>query len=176
VETARQRPDLFAMEVALSRTWAERGRRVAPRAGRAMRTYVERRVDVANCWSALLVADHGFDGLADPLFLEGGRLLPRDLFLEAAAAPNRGRAAALLDELVRQSPIAAATSHDSGAEDRLRRALWREQHEMARLDPTGPAAIIAFWLRLRGEVETLQRMIWALAAGAPPALRVPAAI
>ncbi|HEX9563079.1 MAG TPA: V-type ATPase subunit [Gemmatimonadaceae bacterium] len=167
VETSRQHPELFILEHVLAHTWVDRARRAAARAGRAMRVYVERQIDLANCWSALLVAEHGFDGSVDDLFLDGGRLLPRDVFRLATQSRSRTGARALLDELVRQSPLAAATSRDPGAEERLRRALWREQRDIARLDPTGPAVIIEYWLRLRGEVEAVQRLIWGIAAAAP---------
>lgn len=166
-----RQPPLLALEHAVVATWADLARRAAARAGRAMRGYVARRIDAANCFSALLVAEHGGEGPPDALFLEGGDLLPLAAFRLAAGSRSRAAAADFLDELVRRTPIAAATARERGAEERLARALAREQHDLARLDPAGPAAIIEFWLRLRGEVVALQRLTWALAAGAPEAHR-----
>lgn len=167
----QQQPDLFALELDLARAWAERSRQAARGAGPALRRYVARVVDLGNCWTALLVAGQASDVPADRLFLPGGELVRQDAFHRAAGAAGRAAAAAVLEPLVRQSPLAAVTGPPAGAEERVRRALCTEQRAIARHDPTGPAAIIEFWLRLRGEVQQVQRLIWAIAAGAPLALR-----
>jgi vacuolar-type H+-ATPase subunit C/Vma6 len=173
-ETSRQQPDLFALEHGLIRTWADRATR-ARRQDRAMATYVGRAVDVANCWSALLVAAPERD--ADPavLFLEGGRLVTRDEFQRAATTRDRSAAAAILDPIVRRSPVAAVTSLDGGTEERVRRGLEQEQRDLARREPLGLAPVIRYWLQLRGEREVVQRIIWAVAVGAPAGRRFQAA-
>jgi vacuolar-type H+-ATPase subunit C/Vma6 len=170
-ETSRQKPDLFQIEHALVSTWATRARRAARRGDRAMRTFVERQLDLANLWTALLVAEHGFDGPPGSLFLEGGALIKRDALEQAAAAKSRSRAGDILDRLVRQSPLAAATGRDDNVEERVRRALTREQRAIARQQPLGTAAIIEFWLRLRGEAAAIRRIIWSIAAGVPATAR-----
>lgn len=63
----------------------------------------------------------------------------------------------------------------SGAPDleaALRDRLAREQERIARTDPLGPAPIVAFWLRLRGELVAVQRLIWSVASGAPATARL----
>ena len=170
-ETSRQNPDLFQIEHALVSTWATRARRAARRGDRAMRTFVERQLDLANLWTALLVAEHGFDGPAGSLFLDGGSLIKRDALEQAAAAKSRARAAAILDKRVRQSPLAAATGRDENVEERVRRALTREQRTIARQQPLGTAPIIEFWLGLRIEAAAIRRIIWSIAAGVPGAVR-----
>jgi len=170
-EGLRPQPDLLALELALARTWHARSRAVVRRAGRALRVYVERRVDVANAWTALLGAGHGDD---DPMarFIEGGRHIQRDAFLQAAQAPSAEAARDVLEPLVRHTPLAAVTSPAPDREAHLRDGLAREQERMARTDPVGPASIVAFWLRLRSETSATQRIIWAVAAGAPSTLRL----
>lgn len=170
-EASRQNPDLFQIEHALVSTWATRARRAGRRGDRAMRTFVERQIDLANLWTALLIAEHGFDGPPGSLFIEGGSLIKRGTLEQAAAAKGRSRAVDILDRLVRQSPLAAATGREENVEDRIRRALTREQRTIARQQPLGTAAIIEFWLRLRGEAAAIRRIIWSIAAGVPAAAR-----
>jgi vacuolar-type H+-ATPase subunit C/Vma6 len=136
-----------------------------------MRTFVERQLDLANIWTALLVAEHGFDGPAGSLFLEGGSLIRRSILEQAAATKSRSRAADVFGKLVRQSPLAAATGREGGAEERVRGALAREQRSIALQQPLGTGPIIEFWLRLRGEAAAIRRVIWSIAAGLPHDLR-----
>ncbi|HSA54909.1 MAG TPA: V-type ATPase subunit [Gemmatimonadaceae bacterium] len=170
-ETRLQQPDLFRLETILTRTWAERARRVAPRCGRAMRVFVARVVDVENAWTALLLAGH--EGAASPatLWVEGGTLLPRDAFVLATGSRSRREAATILTGLLGRSPLAPAITPEPGAEGRALRAWTREQRDIARLDPLGPAPIIALLLRSRGELLTLRRIIWGIALGAPAGRR-----
>jgi vacuolar-type H+-ATPase subunit C/Vma6 len=170
-EATRQQPDLFRMEHAILETWARRASRYARRAGTAIRTYVQRNIDLANIWTILLVTEHGFDGARPDLYLEGGKLITRSAFTRIIAETSRAGASRQLDELVRRTPLAAATSTAPALEERLRAALAREQRELARRDPLGAAPVIRFWLRLRGERATVQRLIWATTAGAPESWR-----
>ena len=170
-ETSRQNPDLFQIEHSLVSTWATRARRAARRGDRAMRAFVKRQLDLANLWTALLVAEHGFDGPAGSLFIEGGALIRRGDLEQAAAAKSRSRAVEILDKLVRQSPLAAATGVGDNVEERVRHALIREQRAIARQQPLSTAPIIEFWLRLRAEAAAIRRVIWSIAAGVPAAAR-----
>jgi vacuolar-type H+-ATPase subunit C/Vma6 len=166
-EARRQQPDLFRLETVLAQTYAARARRVAGRCGRAMRVYVGRVADLENLYSALLLAEKGAEVAPEALFVEGGTLLPREALVIGAAARTRHEAAAVLLPLVRQSPLAPAVSSEPGGEERVLRALGREQRDIARLDPLGPAPIIEFMLRVRGETIALQRLLWSTAIGAP---------
>jgi vacuolar-type H+-ATPase subunit C/Vma6 len=166
-EATRQQPDLFRMEHAILETWATRAPRYARRAGRSIRTYVQRSIDLANIWTILLVVQYGFDGDRQDLYIEGGTLVTRAAFTRIISEKSRTAATGQLDALVRRTPLAAATSSGAGAEERVRVALAREQEDLARRDPLGAAPVIRFWLRLRGERATVQRLIWATTAGAP---------
>ncbi|HEX6316947.1 MAG TPA: V-type ATPase subunit [Gemmatimonadaceae bacterium] len=170
-EATRQQPDLFRMEHAIVETWARRATRYAHRAGRAIRTYVQRSIDLANIWTMLLVTQYGFDDDREELYIEGGKVVTRAAFTSHIAEPSRPAAQRQLDELVRRTPLAAATRPGPGAEERVRVALAREQEALARRDPLGAAAVIVYWLRLRGERATVQRLIWSTAAGAPVSWR-----
>ena len=133
-----------------------------------MRVYVERTTDAANCFTALLVAAHQSDTAPEVLFVDGGALLPRDRFLLVAQARSRTQAAALLAPLLRGTPLETLAGPEAGLEERLLRALIREQRDIARLDPLGPAPIIECVLRSRAECDALQRLAWGVALGAPP--------
>lgn len=165
-EARQQHPDLFRLEASLSRTFAARAVRIAPRSGRAMRVLVERLVDLENIWTALLVVEQGAETPPEALYVPGGTAVARDAFRVAATSRSRREAAALLTALVRQTPLLPAVSSEPGAERRALRALAREQRDIARLDPLGPAPIIEYVLRLRGDLQTVQQDIWGLALGA----------
>lgn len=167
-EARRQQPDLFELEMELTRAWAGRARRVAPRCGRAMRVFVSRIVDLENAWTAVLLAEQETSHHRASRFVDGGTLLPRDAFVLAADARSAREAGAVLVRLLRPSPIAPALSPGPGAEERALRALIREQRDIARLDPLGPAPIIELLLRSRGENLALRRIIWGITLGAPP--------
>jgi vacuolar-type H+-ATPase subunit C/Vma6 len=170
-ESRRQQPDLLQIESTLTRVYAERSRRVAPRCGRAMRVFVARTVDLENLWTAILLAEHGAETGAAALHVEGGDLLKRDAFVLAASAHSRREATAILIRLVADTPLAVALGSEPDLEERALRALVREQRGIARLDPLGPAPIIELVLRSRGELLALRRIIWGLALGAPLARR-----
>jgi vacuolar-type H+-ATPase subunit C/Vma6 len=103
--------------------------------------------------------------------VDGGDLLKRDAFALAASARSRREATAILVRLVADTPLAAALAAEPDVEERALRALIREQRNIARLDPLGPAPIIELVLRSRGELLALRRIIWGLALGAPLARR-----
>lgn len=166
-EARRQQPDLFTLETELTRAWAARSRRVAPRCGRAMRVYVSRVVDLENLWTAVLLAEHETSHSPASLYVDGGGLLDRDAFLLAAGAQSPREATSVLVRILGTSPLAPAVSADPGAEARALRALTREQRDIARLDPLGPAPIIELLLRSRGEHLALRRIIWGIALGTP---------
>ena len=111
--------------------------------------------------------EHGTEVPPEVLYVPGGTLIAQDAFLLAATARSRREAAALLTALVRHSPLQVAVTSDPGVERRVLRALAREQRDIARLDPLGPAPIIEFVLRLRSDLQSLQQVIWGVALGAP---------
>lgn len=155
--------DVFRLKAAAVRAFAARARRASLRSGRAMRTFVERAIDAANVRAALSAADRGAHHATDSLFVEGGHLVPREAFLETLALASRREAAMMLLPFLRDSPLEALVGNDPLPEDRLLRALIREQRDIARLDPLGPAPIIEFVLRIRLTLHVLRRVLTSVA-------------
>jgi vacuolar-type H+-ATPase subunit C/Vma6 len=166
-EARRQQPDMFRLETGLTRTYASRSHRIATRCGRAMHVFVQRVIDLENLWASVLIAETRGAALGDALFAGGGALLTPDLLRTAAQARTRGEAVALLLPFVTDSPLAVALTTDRAPEERVLRALIREQHDIARLDPLGPAPIIEFCLRVRAELMVLRRVVWGVMLAAP---------
>lgn len=168
-EARRHRADALRLQAAVTRAFSGRARRAAPRSGRAMRTYVERAIDLANARAALSGAEWGAHHATESLFVEGGLLVPREAFLEALVLSSRREAARMLAPFLRDSPLEAVVTHEPLPEERVLRALIREQRDIARLDPLGPAPIIEFVLRVRFTLRVLQRVMTNLAPAAPAA-------
>jgi vacuolar-type H+-ATPase subunit C/Vma6 len=141
-------PDLFALELVLARTFAERALRGARRGGRFLLEYVGDVIDADN-----------------------SRRMTRERFGEAARAPTPQDAAHVLAEalgdrtvgalLVRHAADPAAL--ESALEENLTTRLRRE----SRLDPLGPAPLLLYCARLRRQTAALSDLVWRLDLGAP---------
>jgi vacuolar-type H+-ATPase subunit C/Vma6 len=131
-----------------------------------MRLFVDHVIDLENLWTCLLLVDSRLTG-TEAAFIDGGALLPTDVLRTAVAARGRGEATSILLPRVAGTPLALALTTDRAPEERVLRALIREQHDIARLDPLGPAPIIEFCLRLRAEAIALRRILWGLALEVP---------
>jgi vacuolar-type H+-ATPase subunit C/Vma6 len=171
VEAARGRPELLRIEVALARVFAERARS-ATRFDRMLRRYVERVIDQANLWTALVLAEHSTDSETSLLFIQGGVLMrPEDLDFARTAASRDVIADRLRPRL---AGTALASALDVGISrdvaDLTLDALVREFEVLARTEPTSVAPIIAFVLRQRAELRTLLRIVWSAQLGIPAAL------
>ncbi len=169
----RERPDLFSLDQALVRTWAERAVRAARRADAALRQYVHRTIDLQNLWSARLIAEQRSDADADALFIPGGRLITLADLQWAGEHRDSGQLALTLAPRIRDTPLAAAVEPNAGAPDETTLdALLREFREMARRQPLGLAPVVLYVLRLRAEHRALLRVLWQLALGVPAAVRL----
>lgn len=168
--SAPQEPDLFAIELAIGRTFAERALRGARRDGGFLRAYVGDLIDIDNCRN-LLPAGRESGERSQPTFLPGGRRLKAEGFEQAARAPGTIGVARALGEamgggataalLVRHADAPAALEEALKAEVRVR--LLRE----SRLDPLGPAPLLLYCERLREQTVWLSDLVWRLDLGAP---------
>lgn len=170
-------PELAAIESALARACIARVLETARRSrSKVLRDYALELLDLDNALSALALA--GPDGRASvpkELFISGGTL-SIDVFERAAAAPDRPAAADILARAMRRSPARDALRTHADDPAGLERALLGGQIAMlarrARLEPLSVAPILLFALRLRAQVLDLQRVIWGIALGAPPTVRI----
>lgn len=169
---ATPRPDLFALDVALSRLYAARALRQARRCGRELQAFVRQVVDLENVWSALLLSYQGGDIDPDQAFIEGGEVLRSETFRRAVASGSIAAAAGSLRPGFRGTPMDEELGRDPVDVTRLEAAVLatqlRAHLRAARRRPLGTAPILSFVLRLRGEVMDLQRVIAGVTLGAPP--------
>lgn len=170
-------PDLFALELVLARTFAERALRGARRAGGVLLEYVVTRIDLENARAAVLLAQRGADEPAGPVFVLGGRLVDRETFERAAAAPDAHTAARMLGNALGGGSFAALLLRHAGQpdalEDAVEGAMLRWLRHRARLDPLGPAPLLLWFLRLRLQHSALARIVWGVDLGVPPGARMP---
>jgi vacuolar-type H+-ATPase subunit C/Vma6 len=165
-------PSLFAIEMAIARTFAARATRGARRGGRFFGRYVTDLIDLENCRTALLLAGRTSDEPPAIAFLAGGRRLTAARFERAATSGSPDEAARLLGAelppevaalLIRKADDPAGL--EAGIESHLGATLRRE----ARLDPLGPAPFLLFCHRLRAQMAAVSEIVWRLELGAPPA-------
>jgi len=166
-------PDLFAIDLALHRTFAARALSAARRGGPELLAFVRESLDLANAVTAVLLAAAGRDVVSKEVFLPGGIRVSIVTFEEAAAAGGPGVAGVRLARAFAPSPLAAAFRDLAADPDRLEDELLRlrvhELQQRGRLSPLGPAPVLWFALRLRACVIDLQRIIWGAALAAPGA-------
>ena len=173
LEATERQSDLLLLETTLNRAFASRSLRAARKAGRALRDHITDLIDLENAWSALLLGSASSEVPEERLFVDGGRHLSRDVFLEVVGVEALNAKASALNAGLGGSVFAGMFGQASiGARALERHALMRmidKQRRARRLDPVGPAALILFALRLRAKLMDLRRVIWARALGAPAA-------
>ncbi|HYL56629.1 MAG TPA: V-type ATPase subunit [Gemmatimonadales bacterium] len=164
-------PDLFSLELALNRTFAARAVGAARGTG-LLAAYVGETIDLENAYTALVLAVGGKDVVARDAFLAGGDRVSLGVFIEAAAAGDALVAARALSTAFSVSPLARAFQRfaaDPGElEDAVLRIRIRELTHATRVDPLGPAPLLAYALRVRAEILDLRRIIWGVTLAAPP--------
>jgi len=168
-EGTRQTVDLFRFEVALARASAQRARACAGRADPAMRHYVERTIDLENLSAALVLAGHDTDALPASVFISGGAIVTLDDLAFAADNASPDAVAQHLSTRVRAAPPLLAALHPGPrtAADAALSAMIGEFRRRSLREPGGLAAVIAFWLRQRAELQALQQITWRIAMGVP---------
>lgn len=170
-EAMRQAPDLFHLETAMARVFAERARDAARVTRSAMRLFVERTIDLENLWACLVIADHHPDAEAATIFIDGGAIVQVADLRAAAGARSRDELVARLAQRVRRTPLAAALHAGTHpADDGALAAMVAEFRTVARAEPLGLAPVIHFVLRQRAELRSLMRIIWSVSLGVPGAV------
>jgi vacuolar-type H+-ATPase subunit C/Vma6 len=173
-------PDLYVVELAISRDFAERATRGARRGGKLLRSHVEAVIDGENCRTALLLAQRASPGPVVAAFLPGGRRITAGRFAGAAGARDPAAAARILAALYQGEPEGKALLRHAAEPAALEAAMDRVETErlghMGRLDPLGPAPLLLYFRRLREQLIALSEMVWALDLGVtlPDADRPPA--
>lgn len=169
-EARRQNPDLFRLEVAVARAFAETARTAMQRADAPMRQFVARVIDLENLWTALTLAGGASDVPSGEVFVPGGRVVSAGDLELAARSQSAAVVASELRPRATGSPIAAALkAPDREREDRALDALIAEFRGLALRDPLSTAPIVWFVLRQRREVRALLHIVWGMALGAPRA-------
>jgi vacuolar-type H+-ATPase subunit C/Vma6 len=168
VDVRGPHPDLFKLDVAMTRAFARRAGAAARRADAPMRLFVQRTVDLENFWTALALAEGPADVVPAELLAPGGSLVREDDLRAAAGARSPAALAAALRRRVVGTPIAAALDPDGRArEDRALEAMVAEFRRIALTAPLSTAPIVGFVLRQRLEVRRLLHIVWGIALGAP---------
>jgi vacuolar-type H+-ATPase subunit C/Vma6 len=171
-QTAGTQPDLLEIEYRLNRVFAERalhGARVA-RSGTLL-NYTREVIDLENACAALVLAGREGEPPAKAAFIEGGRYVSLDVFLESVAAGTAAAAGRRLATALRPAGLGLAFERwaDDPAAIEHRLLLHRivALRAAERRDPAGPASVLGFVLRLRAEALELRRLIWGVVLGAP---------
>jgi hypothetical protein len=161
---APQEPDLFAVELAIARAFAERAVRGAQRGGKFLRGYVGDLIDAGNCRTALLLAGRTGGEPPGPMFIAGGRRLGPEPFGRAASAQYPVSAARLLGRALGDGELAALLLRYADQPAALEAALEEQElDELVRaagLDPLGPAPLLLYLRRLRAQTAELGELVW----------------
>jgi hypothetical protein len=160
-------PDLFSIELAIARTFAERALRGARTAGGFLLEYVRRVIDQDNGRCVLLLAGTQHAEPAAPVFLPGGRLTLRDFELAAAASDARAAARIVGDALGGQLAVLLArhATDPSALDEALESDELAHLRHQTRLDPLGPAVVLWYLHELRRQSIALARLVWSLDLG-----------
>jgi vacuolar-type H+-ATPase subunit C/Vma6 len=171
---AAQEPDLFLVELAIARTFAERALQGARHDGRFLREYVADLIDIDNCRTVLILAQRVGEP-APQAFIPGGRRLTLEDFARAARIGEPAGAARVLGESLGGGTAAAALIRYASAPAELERALEARLADRlrreARLDPLGPAPLLLFCHRLRAQAVALGELVWSVDLRVPPGQR-----
>jgi ATP synthase C subunit len=153
VAPARGLLDLFAIELALARRFAELA---SGRGDRALRLHVAQVIDAENAAAALQLASRGGELEVETAFIPGGARLDRSTFAAACRDPER------LVAPFAHTPLAAAVlATPPGALDEAALAWHLDTQARLRvLDPHGAAAVLYLVLRRRRASHRLRRTGW----------------
>lgn len=167
-------PDLFALELALVQGFAERAVRAAKQGDEVLRASVAARLDVLNLAVAVLLSS-ALDVEPGRCFVEGGRVVTREGFLEIARSGGKPHPA--LRKVVAGSllaPLAEPLVPDASTIERQAfTLLLGHLKDEARQQPLTSAPVLFFLARLEAMAHDLRRIIWAATQGAPAALVKP---
>jgi len=165
-------PDLFQIELALSRAFAQRALMAARRAGRRglLFRHVQQVIDLENAFTALVLSEEKKPKVGDE-WLPGGRAITLELAQRAALSGNAAAACQLLATGFAGTRLGAAFEnpdrHPAGLELGVLAAQIAEIKGRARIEPLSIAFLLGFALRLRAEALDIRRVIWGISLGAP---------
>ena len=166
-EAVGSRVDLFALQLAIDRTYAARVLDTAERDGEPVLAFVRAQLDAENALTALAASSGALENRSSAHFIEGGSLITRTEFDHLAALPPaeaRSRLARLVAGTV-LAPI--APEHPTGSDEAMLTAQIRELRRTVRLDPLSLGVVLEYVLRLRAELEDLARIIWGITLRIP---------
>ena len=166
-EAVGTRIDLFALQLAIDRTYANRMLDKAEQAGEPVLGFVRAQLDAENATTALAASSGALENRAAAQFIEGGMLITRDEFDHLAALPA-AEARARLARLVAGTVLApVAPEQTAGPDEAMLTAQLRELRRTVRLDPLSLGVVLEYVLRLRAELEDLGRIIWGITLRVP---------
>lgn len=169
LEATQSHPDPVRLETAVNRTFAARALAESRRVP-MLRGHVRRVIDLENVRAAIGGGARGDDAPLDLWFLDGGNLSPEVYLRAAGAGAPRLVAERLADALRRTIYAAVLTRHaadPASLEGPLLAAQLAEVERMRHVDPTSPAPLLAYALRLRIQALDLRTIIWGIALRAP---------
>jgi hypothetical protein len=142
-----------------------------------LRGLVEEIIDLDNLCGGLVLAVSEQELPPDEAFLSGGRRVALAAFRVAAGSRNPDRAADYLAAGFGETEVARLVRRHASDPVALEEALLqhrsRQLRRQGRLVPLGPAPLLGYLLRLRIQTAVLGRMLWGVAFGVPPELRLP---
>lgn len=163
--------DLFGLESALSRLFAERALRAARHAGRILERHVREVIDVENAFAALVLSGEPEGGRGPHDMLPGGRFVSAERFAAAIAGHDPGLAGRVLAEAFAGTPLAKAFAQAGTDPGGMERAVLRAQiaglHGVALREPLSVAPLLEYALRLRAELLDVRWITWGVSLGAP---------
>lgn len=164
--------DLFALETALAQASAATAVERAARSGDGvLRALVRDAIDVENALTALVLSIGKKDVEVDRQFLPGGGRLSLAAFREAILAGGPQPAGRRLARAFEGTPVARLFSlradDPATLEVELRDHCLRDLARRSHRAPLGPVTLLWFTFRLRTQMLELQRIVWAVALGAP---------
>lgn len=161
-------PDLLPIETALSRDFARRALDAARRGDAVLMWHAQTLVDLENVLAALALAQGPSELQLQALFIDGGTLPLADLVPVAGAASPL---AALQQAQVafRHSVFADGFTElqPSRLAEHLAAVHRATLHRRAAMSPLSSAPVLDYAMRLRHEVQQLERLAWGVALEAP---------
>jgi vacuolar-type H+-ATPase subunit C/Vma6 len=166
----QERPDLFAIDVALGRCFAERAvasvRPAEPRLLRDLRIVL----DLENLRSALLIPSRDPEAERRDCWIPGGQALSQAAFLAALEIETPEQRLDYLRRVTAPSWL-GKTLRQHRTLPAIERAVFAFRRQCARLagrlDPLGPLPVLGYALAVEQEVQNLRLIVWGRALGAP---------
>ncbi len=167
-EAMRAHPDLFLVQLAIDREYAERTLDAAAHLGEPLEGYVRLQIDGENARIAIAASGGALEHDRDALFIPGGELITLEVFHDLAArTPSEARAR--LARIFGGTVLAPIVPESGGEEHEsaMLTAMLRELRRTVRLNPLSLSVVLEYVLRLRAELQDLARIIWGITLQVP---------